>query len=237
MRKVWSKQDPSREKAKDLAKIGAHSVIDGGQTDIIGLATALGTDATEVFIVDVADAPDVSWKTYFAEAEAEVPLCSNIKKNGFPFDVWHIFEENQDYAREQEKNLLKLTVDEDVTEILEGIHYGTIHATTRTYDAAKNEINYFGIKEGVSVTIHLFQAGVCTGIDKVTECKELFPHKKKKNNGPKCGAKADPPRKKRASIGLNQNFEDYGVLVAEIADALSDKQNRIQVCDMLMCLI
>ena len=94
MRKVWSKKNPNKKRAKELAKIRAHAVIDGGATDTIGIATAVATGATEIFVVDVVDAPDISFKTYFAGAKAAVATnnsCSALLKNGFPFDVSFIF--------------------------------------------------------------------------------------------------------------------------------------------------
>jgi hypothetical protein len=67
MRDIWLWNDPTEERAEELKKMGAHELTDGGGTDSHGIATAVETGATDVFVVDVVS-DLMSWKTHFSGA-------------------------------------------------------------------------------------------------------------------------------------------------------------------------
>jgi hypothetical protein len=160
MRNVWKWKDPSKWKAKSLAKIGAHEITDGGAVDMHGIATSVATGATELFIVDVVS--DLSdWKKHFTgwvENDSSGPGQTSGP------EVLAIFKDDQAAASKQELNLKRLDVPAD-TEILEYITFGTVIATTK-------ENQYYGIEAGRKVSMNLFHVQICEKLKPVDgKCK------------------------------------------------------------------
>jgi len=64
MDEIWESGKPTEKQAKALKEMGAYEITDGGGTDPHGIATAVATGATEIFVVDVVENL-ISWKCHF----------------------------------------------------------------------------------------------------------------------------------------------------------------------------
>ena len=80
------------------------------------------------------------------------------------------------------------------------------------------------IEEGREVQLHIFHVQVCNTGDKAN---------KDESGNTKCGKNG---RGKGISIGVNQDFDDYAVLVGEIVDMMNKKCHSEDVEEMLQLL-
>lgn len=165
-----------------------------------------------MFVVDVVYDEFSTWKKHFEGFKDETGFPDPSEK------LHHIFSEGQKYANDTEAKFHKWKCDPS-HKILEGITYGTINATT-----SDNAAEYWGIEEGREVQLHIFHVQVCNTGDKAN---------KDESGNTKCGKNG---RGKGISIGVNQDFDDYAVLVGEIVDMMNKKCHSEDVEKMLQLL-
>jgi len=196
MKDIWKSKDPTKKRIQKLASIGTHALIDGGNVDLIGVATAVATGASDVFVLQIAG----FWDMYFSD------------KN----EVTHIFDQNKTTVCQARCNTFDTWGRNETYKILESITYGSV--TGKTIDN-----KYYDIKGGENVTLHVFQANICNDLvktkpsfDCTCECEKPQPQLPKKCN------------KEPINIGILDNYDNYSLLVAEIADAMYKNGSKVE---------
>jgi len=219
MSDIWSTKEPSQKQVDILSDYGAHEVTDGGLTDGLGVATAVATGNNEIFAIQVLGVR--SYEVYFQGNEQQ----QKMKAEQIP--VVTIFD-NLDNKTVTEI-FLELDESEKDTSYLESLTFTKVETKT-----VHN--SYFGIEKGRTVTLYVLAANVCNRFspEKVESIPNDNPETKCcARNAKKCPSNG---RKKAMTIGLDENFKDYGILVSEIVDTLTSEANRAIVDEILHVL-